>query len=626
MRQRFFHHARWGLLALWALLPAGARAAGLELTDVQLNNQRGPLSVLVKLSGEVPQASLRNDGKNTHILVLPGTTLVFQKGRTSKISVGGLGLEQIDIYPLKVKEEDQVRLELLLQEGFTVVDRTEAGLNVVRLDILPVPGSASAKAKTPAAEKPKMPAAAILPPPLPPVIEVAPPPKLPPDAVRPVSPGRSALPPPVSPVAPETPATPDAGNLRTDAATSGPSGVSSIEAKMLATRITNLSFRRADLEDVLSLLALKGGFNVVIAPGLTGQSTLSLNNVTVKEALDLLGRLNKFQYKVFQNTVLVTLNTKDEGIEPLETELIELSFVSPENVKTIVEGLSLIDRGKVQTMAPNSSGADGRVDTSTTNVLMVKETPANLRLIREVVRKVDRKPRQVMVSVKFVEMEEGALKTFMANPTISRTKGSRTSASSSVKFNDLTGTASDLLINIVGHHKGFNLNTVLRHQEQQNHLEVIAEPNLLTLDGKMGEVDLTEKTGFFLAGATANTTGNTQTRQTIDFGVKMNITPRIDREGGITMLVEPEVTTPGERGVDGLPNEKTKKVKLTVRVKSGETLMVGGLIQEEYEEIIRKAPLLGDIPILKKLFRSRSRDKSKKELVIFVTPTILEND
>lgn len=625
MRQRFFHGAFWGLLVL-LLLPAGALAAGLELTDVQLNNQRGPLSVLVKLSGEAPQATLRNDGKNTHILVLSGTTLVFQKGRTSKITVGGLGLEQIDIYPLKVKEEDQVRLELLLQEGFTVVDRTEAGLNVVRLDILPMPGSTPVKAKTPTAEKPKT-HAATLPPPLPPVIEVAPPPKLPPDAVRPVSPGRAVTPPPVSPTSPEA-ATADtgAGNLRTDAATSGPSGVSSIEAKMLATRITNLNFRRADLEDVLSLLALKGGFNVVMAPGLTGQSTLSLNNVTVKEALDLLGRLNKFQYKVFQNTVLVTLNTKDEGVEPLETELLELSFVSPENVKTVVEGLSLIDRGKVQTMAPNSTGGDGRVDSTTTNVLMVKETPANLRLIREVVRKLDRKPRQVMVSVKFVEMEEGTLKTFFINPTISRTKGSRTSASSSIKFNDLAGTASDLLINIVGHHKGFNLNTVLRHQEQQNHLEVIAEPNLLTLDGKMGEVDLTEKTGFFLAGATANTTGNTQTRQTIDFGVKMKITPRIDREGSITMLVEPEVTTPGERGVDGLPNEKTKKVKLTVRVKSGETLMVGGLIQEEYEEIIRKAPLLGDIPILKKFFRSRSRDKSKKELVIFVTPTILEND
>ncbi len=110
----------------------------------------------------------------------------------------------------------------------------------------------------------------------------------------------------------------------------------------------------------------------------------------------------------------------------------------------------------------------------------------------------------------------------------------------------------------------------------------------------------------------------------IDVGIKLEVTPWVNEDGVITTKLKPEVSTNIATSGNN-PSVRTREAETTLRVRNGETIVIGGLIQNESHKNYNKIPLLGDLPIVGRLFKSSSKEKMETELVIFITPKIIDN-
>ena len=179
---------------------------------------------------------------------------------------------------------------------------------------------------------------------------------------------------------------------------------------------------------------------------------------------------------------------------------------------------------------------------------------------------------------------------------------------------------------------------------------VLANPKLLITSGQESVIDLTQDyvekvTSEFLSSTASGSgaSGSVQRTYTIgkDQGIKISLTPFISPEGYVTMNIKPEyatiareVTTPNLNETTGETTEDLQATLLSrrnldlknIRIKDGETLAIGGLIQEEDTKIVRKIPILGDLPVIGAAFRSSNTTKTKNELVIMLTPRIINDD
>ena len=166
----------------------------------------------------------------------------------------------------------------------------------------------------------------------------------------------------------------------------------------------------------------------------------------------------------------------------------------------------------------------------------------------------------------------------------------------------------------------------IRALEQRNVLEILAEPNVLALDGSEAS---------FLAGGEFPfpiVQGGNFTAVTIvfkEFGVRLRFTPRIQEDGRILLKVMPEVCSldfANALVVSGflIPALSTRRAETEVLLRDGQTFAIAGLIDNRLTEIASKIPLLGDIPVIGKLFRSRAQNRNTTELMVMVTPRIVE--
>jgi len=184
---------------------------------------------------------------------------------------------------------------------------------------------------------------------------------------------------------------------------------------------------------------------------------------------------------------------------------------------------------------------------------------------------------------------------------------------------------SDLL-NIFIFRPDVNLGVTIRALEQRNVLEILAEPNVLALDGSEAS---------FLAGGEFPfpiVQGGNFTAVTIvfkEFGVRLRFTPQIQEDGKILLKVMPEVSSldfSNALVVSGflIPALSTRRAETEVLLRDGQTFAIAGLIDNRLTEIASKIPLLGDIPVIGKLFRSRAQNRNTTELMVMVTPRLVE--
>ncbi|MEW5865930.1 MAG: secretin N-terminal domain-containing protein [Bacillota bacterium] len=361
-----------------------------------------------------------------------------------------------------------------------------------------------------------------------------------------------------------------------------------------------IELKGADVRDVLRILAELGGVNIVADPSVKGEVTLSLKAVPVWDAVELVTRATGLAYRYVGNTLVVAAPARfKEGFDKVETRVFKLHYASPRDIK---EALALV-------LPPDKLQVDER-----TNSVIASGAPVELAEAEKVVAKLDVAIPMVRIDARLEEIAKDAMDEFGINWQEAGEYGGFGKVY--IRTDPVSGVFQGLSLAV---------GPFLKMLEDAGKAATLARPSTTTLDGTEARIFIGDKIPVFITNSSG---GNvSQTVSFIEAGVKLIITPRVNRNGLITVRLRPEVSSVlGKEQTQGYPHVRTREADLVATVRDGETLAIAGLLQREEVESMLKLPILGDIPILGALFRSRKLEAKETEMVIFVTPRIVTVD
>ncbi len=476
-------------------------------------------------------------------------------------------------------------------------------------------------------------------------------------------------------------ATPDASAAATNTApdTSATAAAPATTNAAPAVRDPNavmplISMEDVPLTDAIKNLARQAGLNYMLdphipflAPGPDGRSqqpnvSLRLENVTADQALSAL--LNNYSLAIVDDpkTKISRITVKDPAApDPLSTKIVQLHYADPTNMLASVQSILLDKRSKVV--------ADVR-----TSQLVVVATDKEIAAVDDMVTRLDTQTRQVLIEAKLIETDKnptskkgfdwsGTLQNqnFSFGNNVLGGQGNRyatsisqapllgfngTSETTNGIINTITYGANNLISSpnlLVDTARGFNpmtafldadgVNAALSFLNTSADAKVLSTPRAVTLDNQPATLSVTTAQPIFATTAgTQGSPGGSQVTYT-NLGTILEVTPRISANNTINLHVVPEVSDLAgtlTKTVSGEINQAdffdVRRIDTRVLIPSGNTLVMGGLVSDNSTVGNTKVPIVGDIPGLGWLFREESKTQNKRNLLIFITPTIVQDE
>jgi type IV pilus assembly protein PilQ len=429
----------------------------------------------------------------------------------------------------------------------------------------------------------------------------------------------------------------------------------------------SLNFQDIEVRALLQLIADFTDFNLVASDAVTGSITLRLKNVPWDQALDIILKAKGLDKRVEGNVLMVApaaeiaererlqveANKQLQELAPLRTEYIRVRYADARKLFDLFD-----NRG---------GGTSGRSDTTTgsilsprgtaivderTNTIILTDTEEKISEFRRIVQQIDIPVRQVEIEARIV----------IANTDFRKQLGVRWGLAA-------VREKGDSLVEIVGSREGLDsqpgspaefflgggtldiqeslavdlgvadpsgsiaigllrnntfLDLELSALQNDGYGEIISQPKVLTSDKKKAVIESGTQVPYLEASSAGNT--NIQFE---DATLKLEVTPLITPDNRIVMELTVQQDSIGQfvpSGIGGLvPTIDTTNVETEALVGDGQTLVLGGIFEVESLESIEKVPVLGDIPVIGKLFRNKSTDQTKREILIFITPRILND-
>ena len=368
--------------------------------------------------------------------------------------------------------------------------------------------------------------------------------------------------------------------------------------------VTNI-FYDTFVIDALSDVSVQTGIPIIADTTVSGFVTLDLVDVPFEEALNRICIPLGLTYRLMDGGYyLVGAATTDNPTFALLSDI--------HVVKVRYQNADTVSRLLTESYKPFV-----KVD-SETNTIVITASPEMIARIQSDIAMIDRPIRQVMLQVLVTELSDGARK---ALGTEWQWESSKLSSNVEGALSFTAGVLTTAL--------GYGPTSIsdflvaLKAEVQKGKAEIHANPRIVTLDGKPAEIFLGEEQQHIVL--VESESGQSISRQRIvaETGIRLKFTPRISDEGEITISVEPEVSIVTGTNKEGFPIIASRRASTTVRVRDGETFVLGGLVSEINVKSTTKVPLLGDLPLLGKLFRSENSSSTETEILIMVTPVIL---
>ncbi len=409
----------------------------------------------------------------------------------------------------------------------------------------------------------------------------------------------------------------------------------------------SLNFQNIEVRAILQLLADFTGMNLVTSDTVQGNLTLRLKNVPWDQALDIILKTKGLAMRQNGNVMLIApaneiaarekqeLEAKKQlvELEPLYSEIIEVNFAKASDLMTIITAESgedgfLSERG--------SAIVDER-----TNSLLIKDTSESLKQVKNLVDKLDIPVRQVLIESRIV----------IASNDFTKDLGVRFGVSGSSETAGLgfSGSSSDLSIGADGDSvtpnadlsDSFNVdlpvtggaslglalaklpfNSVLELElsamQVEGQGEVISAPRVITSNQQTATIEQGTEIPYQEASSSGATSVSFK-----EALLKLEVTPQITPDDQIVMDLEVSKDAVGEEFA-GVPSIDTNSVKTQVLVDNGETIVLGGVYEQDKISTVSRVPFFGDLPYVGFLFKNRSTKDDKSELLIFVTPKIIK--
>lgn len=505
----------------------------------------------------------------------------------------------------------------------------------------------------------------------------------------------------------------------------------------------SLDFVAADINDVLKALSLQTHTNVVSGNDVKGTITVSLNHVTLDEALDMITRLSGYQYAKVGRTYVVgspasitALAASGTAQAPPVTAVLSYLYSAPEDIagtlkqatpnlqvtpgksaggqggvlivtgtqadvdrarqlvgdaesalsrniaasQTVVYDIKYASADDLQSVlsrlvpnlvvtpgpsqgfrlqAPSTADAGGTTSATasygtaaaapagatsatstgsvatkpTTNSLLLTGTDGDVARARQILATVDVRPAQINYEAKVTEINLNSLKNLGlsydfsgAKTRIGETPDNIAGGTPTLGQNGYGGAHNLSTFGALARTSISNIVTIgLDALFTSGDAKLLSNPNISAVDGQPAAAFIGD-TVRYVSSITQTPTGQTVTTDSVNVGIKLFVTGKVNNDGYITLNIHPEVSTiTGYLAVPGggsLPQVSTREATTTVRVKDGDTIAIGGLISENDIKSIQKVPILGDLPFIGGLFKDTSHTHRRDEVVIFVKVSV----
>ena len=395
----------------------------------------------------------------------------------------------------------------------------------------------------------------------------------------------------------------------------------------------SLTFDKTPIVSVLRMLATQNSLNLVISSTVEGDVSIRLENVSLRAALDAILLPNGFNYYIADDIIIVKgADQKVSG--ELTAQAYHLRYLPSSAAETVVAPLLSPD-GKVISLSPLASQGSNQPVPEGSNLVVV-DYPSVHQTISQLLTQIDRKKRQVSVEVKFIENNLGNNEKLGINWPKSVSASINGVQLPSTSTGDNSATASEAAILPLengnwqfGYLSAHQVEIVLDFLQQRNNSKLLSNPRLTTLDNETAAIDAItivpiQTINRFSEGAVIQ---DIVTFQDKEIGISLRVTPRINDDSTITMNVNPVVEEIiGYAGPTNnqKPITSQRSITTNVTVRNGETLVMGGLLKETTIEKQDRVFFLGSLPILGGLFTHRTNEAATTDLLILITPKILD--
>ncbi len=413
----------------------------------------------------------------------------------------------------------------------------------------------------------------------------------------------------------------------------------------------SLDFQGADLRAVLRTFAEISGLNIVIDPAVQGTVDVALRDVPWDQALDIILRANKLGYSVDGTIVRIAPNAVLKAEEDERKALLDsqndasqlgtlqrqLSYAKGEEVATLLKAANVLTKRGQANVDPR------------TNTLIVRDVPSQFPEITSLIDGIDRAQPQVEIEARIVQTNKtyaralgvqwgfggrvdpslgnttnlafpnnGSL-TGRVGPTQGPATGSTTGQPTAVNLG-VSGPNSGVGLALGSVNGAFNLDVALTALESSGNGRLLSTPRVTTQNNVAAE--MTQGVQIPIQ-TVAN---NTVTVSFKDAALTLKVTPQITSANTVIMLISVENATPDfSRQVNNIPPINTQRANTQVLVSDGQTTVIGGIYVSNSTLSTDKTPGLGNIPLLKWLFKRDRVDESNTELLIFITPRIIKS-
>ncbi len=450
-----------------------------------------------------------------------------------------------------------------------------------------------------------------------------------------------------------------------------PAGDEDLEAVTYAGKTISFDFQNIAVRSALQQIAQETGLNFVISDSVTGDMSLRLQDVPWDQALDTIMQTKGLARREHGNVVWIapaeeianqerlTLEASRQvsELEPLVSDLIQVNYAKAEDIANLLKSVRAVEPNVQQSMFGNVSVAEVQTEEnrllsdrgsvtvdSRTNSLLIQDTAQKIREIRKLISELDRPVKQVLIETRIVEANEDfsrnigvklGLTGINSNTDLGSLIGSGSTSNTAVVRNDGLSASGDgsLGVNLPAAGIGsvapasyaFTLakagagwaaliDLEISALEAKGNGKIVANPRLLTADKQEAHIEQGQERIF-----TTNTLGE-GTVVTKKAVLSLTVTPQITPDNRVILdvfVTKDSFVSPTEENIN------TLQVRTQVLLDNGETVVLGGIYEQQTSESVSKVPVLGDLPILGVLFRTRGILDNRRELLIFLTPRII---
>lgn len=448
-------------------------------------------------------------------------------------------------------------------------------------------------------------------------------------------------------------------------------GDEGLEAVTYAGKNISFDFQNIAVRSALQQIAQETGLNFVISDSVTGDMSLRLQDVPWDQALDTIMQTKGLARREHGNVVWIApaeeianqerlaleASRQVSELEPLVSDLIQVNYAKAEDIANLLSSVRAIEPNVQQSMFGNVSVAEVQTEENRllsdrgsvtvdarTNSLLIQDTAHKIREIRKLISALDRPVKQVLIETRIVEANEDfsrnigvklGLTGINSNTDLGSLIGSGSLSNTAVVRNDGISASGDgsLGVNLPATGIGsvapasyaFTLakagagwaaliDLEISALEAEGNGKIVANPRLLTADKQEAHIEQGQERIF-----TTNTLGE-GTVVTKKAVLSLTVTPQITPDNRVILdvfVTKDSFVSPTEENIN------TLQIRTQVLLDNGETVVLGGIYEQQTSESVSKVPVLGDLPILGALFRTRGILDNRRELLIFLTPRII---